>query len=107
MAQMKLLVLITLVTVLAVVPLCAQAPEVQRRAIVAAWNECGNSLTRENALIEDLTKSFQLNPPWAVTDAREPEKRAKLIDDIIVEHRRRIALLEKIKAEDGKPKDVK
>jgi len=80
----------------------AQAPPAgHQRAIIAAWKECGQSITAENKLLTELTKSFQSNPPWRVVDAREPMKRAALIDKIIAEHKRRILLLERIKAEDS------
>lgn len=72
----------------------------QRETMVATWNECGVSIDKENTLIQELTLSLQTHPPWRVVDARQPVLRAKLIDDIIAEHKRRIALLEKIKAAD-------
>jgi hypothetical protein len=79
----------------------AQAPPAkQRRAIVSAWNECGQSIDLENGLLQELTRSFQTSPPWRVVDAREPEKRRQLIDDIIAEHERRIRLLKEIRQAD-------
>lgn len=79
----------------------AQSPAGQQRAIITAWDECGRSIERENDLLQQLTKSFQLNPPWRVLDAAEPAKRAQLIEKIIAEHKRRIQLLERIRKEDG------
>ena len=67
---MKLLTLITLLSILIVAHARAQAPVPnQQRIIIKAWDECGESILKENALITELTKSFQLNPPWRVTDA--------------------------------------
>lgn len=79
-----------------------QTPELKKQqvGIVTSWNELAVSIEKENLLLTDLTVSLRLSPPWRVVDAREPEKRAKLIDTIIAEHKRRIALLEKIKAAD-------
>jgi hypothetical protein len=85
-----------------VLPGSAQTPPSQQQlTIVSAWNECGDSLLKENRLITELTSSLKLNPPWRVVDAREPTKRAKLIDRLIVQYRRRIRLLEIIKRVDG------
>lgn len=76
----------------------AQAPPAtQHRAIVSAWNECVVSADQDNAYWLELQKSLQLNPPWRVVDARAPARRAELIEKIIVEHKRRIQLLEKIR----------
>lgn len=89
-------------------------PNIQRRAMTRAWNECGESFAKENDsfaksndLIDALNLSMHLNPPWRVTDAREPEKRALLIDALIIQQQlrivqagERIKLLEKIKKED-------
>ena len=69
----------------------------QQTAVVSTWNAIGESYSRENLVIDDLTKSMRLNPPWRVVDAREPAKREGLIDRIIEEHKRRIKLFEKLK----------
>ena len=92
--------LVVIVMALASHNYAQRSPTDLRRAIVVPWNQLGESIDHENALLNELTRSFQLNPPWAVTDAREPAKRAKLIDAIIAEHRKRILLLEQIKRED-------
>jgi hypothetical protein len=93
---------IVLTLLLCLTPAIAQAPvTAQQHAIIAAWNECSASIDKENGLIRRLTKSLQLNPPWRVVDAREPEIRAELIDKIIAEHKKRIELLERIKREDS------
>lgn len=73
----------------------------QEATMLKAWGQCHDSVIKEGTLVAELTKSLRLNPPWRVLDAREPEKRAKLIDKIIVEYQLRIKLLEKIKHEDG------
>ncbi len=92
---------VVLTILLCLVPALAQAPVTdQRRAIVTAWNECATSIGRENAYLLELQKSLQTSPPWRVLDAQAPGRRAELIDKVIAEHRKRIALLEKIKAED-------
>lgn len=78
-----------------------QQPSAQERDIVDDWKRFGDSLRKENPLLEQLTKSLQLNPPWRVVDAREVQKRSQLIDDTIKEHRRRIQILERLKANDG------
>ena len=78
----------------------AQDPDRQRRAIVGVWNDCSASFDRENLLLDELNKSMHLSPPWRVVDAREPAKRAELIDKIIEEHKRRIPLLEQIRKTD-------
>lgn len=96
---MKLVITI----LLCLAPVAAQAPPSKQKAgILSAWNDCGKSIDRENEYIRELTKSLQANPPWRVVDAREPAKRAELIDKIVAEHKRRIELLERIKAEDSR-----
>lgn len=92
---------IVLTLLLCLTPALAQAPvTAQQRAIVTAWNECVTSIDRENGYIEELQKSLKLNPPWRVLDAQAPSRRAGLIDKVIAEHEKRIALLKKIRAAD-------
>jgi hypothetical protein len=81
----------------------AQAPATsQQREIATAWNTMGRSIDRENGLLQELQTSLMENPPWRVVDVSEshPKKRAKLIDQVIIEHRKRIDLLERIKKAD-------
>lgn len=89
---------LTLVLLLFPVP---QSPEQQRLSITRDWNKLAESMDRENGLVDQLNKSMRLSPPWRVLDAREPQKRAKLIDGIVDEHKKRIELLERIKRADA------
>lgn len=98
-----LLTLAVFITIFLFAQASAQGPVgEQQRAIVSTWQALGESYSRENKHIDELTKSFRMNPPWRVVDAREPAKRAGLIEDIIAEHERRISLFRKLKAEDAK-----
>lgn len=97
----QLLTLLTLITIVIVASAQTQAPP-EYKVMVRAWNECAASIVIENDLFNELSRNLHMNPPWRVLDARAPALRAELIDKIIVEHKRRIKLLETIKAEDSK-----
>lgn len=92
---------IVIVMLLAAAPTLPQRSLTPRqRLIVSDWKRLAESIARENAMVDDLTKNFQLNPPWRVVDARAPEQRAELIDHIIAEHKLRIDLLAAIRQAD-------
>lgn len=88
-----------LLVVMLIASAVAQAPpSSQQRTIVTAWNECVVSVEKENGYFVELQNSLKFSPPWRVVDAQAPARRAEMIDKIIVEHKRRIELLEKIRS---------
>lgn len=51
-----------------------------------AWNDIGDSIGRQNPLLDELQKNVHDNPPGRVTSAR----RLELLDQIIAEHERQL-----------------